>query len=104
MPLLNPHTFPPGGFDYFEPSINWRPPTRGQSLAQVTRQLQTARAQNPFAGLDPSYEACWTSIETYTCARLHNNPRHCTRTAAQAKAAREARKAIGCVTCGKKKR
>jgi hypothetical protein len=103
MPLLDPNKFPPRGFSYFEPSINWRPPKLGLSLGAVAKQLQVARAQNPFAGLDPSFEACWEAVESYTCARLHNDLRWCAATPEQAAQIKEARKVTGCAGCGKRK-
>lgn len=103
MPLLDPNKFPPGGFPYFEPSINWRAPRDGQSLKTTAQRLQTVRSQNPFAGLDPSFEACLEAVENYTCARLKNNPRWCTSTLEQAARLKAARAITGCAGCGKKK-
>jgi hypothetical protein len=104
MPLLDPSKYPPGGFSYFEPSINWRAPATGLPIGMVAEQVQMARAQNPFAGLNPSYEACYAAVERYTCARLKNNPRWCVVDAQQAAQLRAVRKAAAvCGGCGKKK-
>lgn len=74
MTLTNTTDFPPGGFKYREPSINWENPEPMQGLVHAVNLLMIARAQNPASGLNPSYEACLESIKAYTCERLKNNP------------------------------
>lgn len=75
--LIELNVFPPGGYPYFEPSINWRNPDPYQDIKTAARLLQRVRAQNPAAGLDPSYEACLDAVRVFTCARLHGNPKFC---------------------------
>jgi hypothetical protein len=70
--LINLTTFPPKGYQYFEPALNWRVSRElaHQGLDVVAKELQRVRMNNPQAGLDPSYEACVKSIGEFTCARL----------------------------------
>lgn len=77
--LTNTTEFPPGGYSYFEPSINFRVPNdiAMLGLSDVARALQMARAQNPTSGLNPDYQACLQAVKAYTCARLNNDPRYC---------------------------
>lgn len=72
MKLINTSNFPPHGFLFYQPELNWRAPRElaQQGLDAVARALQSVRANNPQAGLDPSYEACVAAIGAYTCARL----------------------------------
>lgn len=77
--LLNTDIFPPRGWTYREPSLNWTnpDPLNGEGIEHAIRLLQTVRAQNPASNLDPSYEACREAIVQFTCARLHYDPRWC---------------------------
>lgn len=77
--LINLTKFPPGGYKYREPSINWVMPSEIAliGLDDAVRALQMARANNPSSGLDPSYSACLEAIKKYTCTRLNNDPRWC---------------------------
>ena len=75
--LIELNKMPPGGYPYFEPSINWRAPDKFQTWDVIAHQLQVARAQNPAAGLDPSYAACVEAVKLFTCARLHFDPKYC---------------------------
>lgn len=77
MPLLNRNNWPPGGFSYFEPKLNWWAPKDGLSFALKARQIQSVRIANPASGLDPSSEACEADLDAYTCARLGNDPAWC---------------------------
>lgn len=72
MTLTNRKEFPPQGYLYFEPAVNWRAPRdlATQGLRAVALALQQVRAQNPHVGLDPSYDACVRAISEHTCARL----------------------------------
>lgn len=77
--LTNLKDFPPKGYIYREPSLNWEatPELALMGLDAVARAVQIVRIQNPGAGLNPSYEACVDDIKAYTCARLKNDPRFC---------------------------
>lgn len=79
MTLTNLNEFPPGGYQYKEPSIGWVAPKELTmiGLIDVARALAVARAQNPASGLDPSLSACLEAVKDYTCVRLHNNPKYC---------------------------
>lgn len=79
MTLTETSIFPPGGFQYFEPEINWRCPrdTALIGLSNVARALQIARANNPWSGLNPSFESCLQAVKDYTCKRLNYDPRFC---------------------------
>ena len=72
MKLINLTEMPPRGYQYYEPSLDWRVPNdlASQGLRMVAEALQRVRAQNPASGLDPSYEACVEAIGVYTCQRL----------------------------------
>jgi hypothetical protein len=117
MQLINTTDYPPQGYQYYEPSIDWRAPRELalQGLPYVAKALQTVRAQNPAAGLDPSYEACVRAIGEYTCARLAPWPdklaHYCggepvTEQERQAVAAaqRVASATRGCASCGGRRR
>lgn len=75
--LINTRDFPPGGYLYREPSLNWEAPEPLQGLEHTARQLQMVRAQNPASNLDPSYEACLDAIKDYTAHRLNYDPKWC---------------------------
>lgn len=64
--------FPPGGFTYREPSLNWvaTPELAGMGHKEVAKALQTVRIQNPTSGLNPEMSACLQAVIDYTCARL----------------------------------
>lgn len=111
MTLINRTDFPPQGYLYFEPALNWRASRElaSQGLDIVARALQQARVNNPQAGLDPSYEACVEAVGAYTCARLSPRLRaiYCggepatEQEKAQVEAARKsAGKPRGCGGCG----
>lgn len=101
MPLLNRNNWPPGGFQYFEPKLNWWAPKDGLSFALKVAQIQKARIANPSSGLDPSLEACEQALDDYTCARLHSDPAWCVGAANPVMvAAIKSRKVGGCGGCG----
>ncbi len=77
MTLTNLRDMPPGGYRYREPSINWVVPNPFLPIDMVAQELQKARANNPFAGLNPSFNACLDAIKAYTCARLNFDPKYC---------------------------
>ncbi len=92
---------PPGGFPYREPSIAWVAPRDGAMFDARVRQISAARANNPSATLDPSFDACAASLDLYTCARLKNDPKWCVAaTDAVARTAVKARAPIPCAHCG----
>lgn len=106
MPLLDRNHFPPGGFTYREPSINWSAPRQGLPFAMVAAQIQAVRIANPNAGLDPSMTACETALDVYTCTRLKDSPEWCvvpTDPVARVKAA-AAKAAVPCPSCGHRAR
>lgn len=77
MPLLDRNKFPPGGFPYREPSVNWTAPRDGLDFRLRARQIQAVRIANPAAGLNPDIRACEESLDLYTCTRLGNDPTWC---------------------------
>lgn len=117
MRLTNTSDFPPHGFQYYEPSLDWRAPhdLALQGMPFVAKALQMVRAQNPASGLDPSYEACVTAISEFTCARLAQWPDKLAHfcggepvteqeKAAAAAAQRVASAPRGCASCGGRRR
>lgn len=105
MPLLDRSKSPPGGFPYREPSINWSSPADGAIFTERVKQISAARANNPSATLDPSYEACSAALDLYTCARLHNDPKWCVPSGdAVARTLAQARQPVPCAGCGGGKR
>lgn len=107
MTLTNLTDFPPGGYKYREPSLNWEaPPDLAlQGLNFVVAALSTVRSQNPASGLDPSYAACEDAIKAYQCARFAHNPealyRWCSDAPMPARV-RDASRPVtgGCRSCG----
>ena len=79
MTLTNLTKFPKGGYRFKQPELDWEVPreTALISLEDVVRAVQMIRAQNPSAGLDPSYEACLADVKSYTCKRLGYDPQFC---------------------------
>lgn len=77
--LTNLREFPPHGYIYREPSLNWEMPREVAmiGLREAAQALQQVRLQNPASGLDPNYAACVEAIKTYTCVRLKYDPRWC---------------------------
>lgn len=113
MQLINSKDFPPGGWQYREPSLNWST-TQEMAMAglgAVAAALQMVRAQNPASGLNSSYKACLEAVKKYTCHRLNYDPRWCglppseiqTRSALR-QAGQKSRKVQGCASCGKRRR
>lgn len=101
MPLLNRNNFPPGGFQYFEPKLNWWAPRDGIGFNLKAQQIQAVRVANPASGLDPSYEACEEALELYTCTRLANDPKWCVAvTSPVAQSIAASRKVPKCGGCG----
>lgn len=105
MPLLDRNKFPPGGFPYREPSLNWSAPADGAPFNDRVRQMQAVRAANPTAALDPTFDACAAALDLYTCTRLKNDPAWCApatdpvvRAVVKARATRPP-----CKTCGKRR-
>lgn len=105
MPLLNRNDFPPGGFPYREPSLNWSAPADGAPFDIRVSQIQSVRAANPAATLSPDRRDCEAALDLYTCARLHNDPRWCAVvTNASARALPAPAKRVGCSFCPNKRR
>lgn len=104
--LLDLNSFPPAGWTYREPSLNWTnpDPLNGEGLENAIRLLQMVRAQNPAANLDPSYTACRDAIIAYTCTRLRHDPRWCGPTPAEAQRIAAAYPVSGrrCASCGRR--
>lgn len=99
--------FPPHGYLYREPAINWEAPRElaMQGLDFVASALSTARAQNPASGLDPSYAACVEAVKQFQCARFAGRPEALERFCGgpqPAPVARDASRAAqgGCRSCG----
>ena len=105
MPLINRRNSPPGGFPYREPRLQWAAPRDGATFDIRARQIQTLRLANPTAGLDPTFEACASALDAYTCERLGNDPAWCaTPASAVARtAARASRTVAPCPSCGKRR-
>ncbi len=105
MPLKSRDAFPPGGFPYREAALHWSPPDPKQPFNLIAAQIQAVRLANPWAGLNPSFDACQADLDAYNTERLSNNPKWCWPTeSAVALAAERARQAPGCAACGKGKR
>lgn len=112
MQLINSKDFPPGGWQYREPSLNWST-TQEMAMAglhAVASALQMVRSQNVASGLNPSYAACLEAVKAYTCHRIKYDPRWCglppeeiqTRSALR-QAGQKSRKVQGCASCGKRR-
>lgn len=102
MTLTELKAYPPGGYSYFEPEINWRCPKDIAliGLNDAARALQVARANNPWAGLDPSFVACRQAIMDYTCKRLNYDPKFCGPQPVSALNADNSRaQRVGCAGC-----
>lgn len=101
--LINLREFPPHGYLYREPSLNWSMPreTAMLGLPDAARALQMVRAQNPSSGLDPGYEACVDAIKAYTCIRLNFDSRWCGLPPAEEQRVQlvKAKKRRGCASC-----
>lgn len=104
--LLNTTSFPPKGWVYFEPELNWRnpDPLNGEGIHHAAKLLQMVRAQNPQANLDPSYAACLEAIKNFTCARLGYDERWCGLPPAEAQKLSSAHPVSGrrCASCGRR--
>lgn len=105
--LLNFNNFPPKGWVYREPSLNW--PPKGfdflRSFDVIVGEMQMVRAQNPASNLDPSPNACAKALVAYTCARLQYDPRWCglpplEQQAINARYPEHGRR--GCASCGRR--
>ncbi len=74
MTLTNLSEMPPGGYAFRDVAVSlYIPPGSAlalQGLRFVVEAVQMARANNPGAGLDPSYEACLADVKRYQCARF----------------------------------
>lgn len=77
MPLIDRNKVPPGGFQFYEPSLKWRAPNPLLPIEFVAEQLQIVRVQNPFSGLNPTLNACLKAIDDAACERLGNDPAWC---------------------------
>lgn len=77
--LTNLQDFPPGGYLYREPELDWSasPELALMGIDAVASALQMVRAQNPASGLNPSYAACLEAVKLYTCHRIDYDPRYC---------------------------
>lgn len=107
--LINMTNFPPGGWKYREPSLNWELPRDIAMLGldDAVQALQMVRAQNPAADLSPSYKDCLEAIKLYTCVRLKYDPRWCGLPPAEQQKVNEARTPKGvsfrkCAGCGRR--
>jgi len=113
--LTNLTEFPPWGYLYREPALNWSvpPDLAMQGLQAVADAVRMVRMQNPASGLDPSYSACVEAVKRYTCARLAQNPdalrRYCSSVETQALAPSQRdmsqptrRSRVGCASCGRR--
>lgn len=69
--LINPNSFPPGGYVYVDPNAG---KTFGGSygLAEQAQRVSQYRRANKFPNWAVS--TCALDIDTQTCARLGNNP------------------------------
>lgn len=104
MPLISRNNFPPGGFPYREPKLNWSSPRDGAPFNIRVQQMQAVRVANPASGLDPSWDACALALDEYTCARIGYDPTWCVSPAdPMAKAIAAARKPAKCGGCGQRR-
>lgn len=91
MPLLNRHTFPPNGFQFYQPSTNWpksQAELAGLTFDQVCQRIQAHRAANPRFQLSTDLEVIAAELDEYTCTRLKFDPNYCTGGGAYPKAPR----------------
>lgn len=81
MPLKSKSKFPPGGWQFFDPTLRWSPPTPlGSTFDQTVDQIVAVRMNNKarHPTLETGRSAVADQLEKYTCTRLGNNPEWCT--------------------------
>jgi Mb-OB3b family methanobactin precursor len=78
MPLKNLHVTPPGGFQFRQPQTGWTAPTPlGSTFDQTVELIIRHRLNNPRFNLSTDWEEVSQELETFTCARLGNDPHWC---------------------------
>lgn len=75
--LISRRTFPPGGYQYFQPQTGWsaRP---GATFDEVVRELIHHRMANPRFNLSTDFDTVANELDEFTCIRLAFNPNYCT--------------------------
>lgn len=77
MPLKSRRSFPPRGYVFFEPRTNWSV-AGGLTFEQVVEAIIKHRKANPrFTDWALSVEDVSNELDSYTCARINNDPNYC---------------------------
>jgi len=69
-------TWPPGGWMYLEAATGWRLP-QGLTFTQSVNAIVQHRKQNKQHNLSTKETEVEATLDTYTCARLKNDPAWC---------------------------
>lgn len=81
MPLKSKSKFPPGGWQFFDPTLKWSAPTPlastfDQTVDQIVSVRQNNKARHPH--LETNRGTVSDQLEKFTCTRLGNDPAWCT--------------------------
>jgi hypothetical protein len=75
MQRIDTNTFPPGGWQYYQPQTQWNAPNPLiNSFAVQVRTIRDHRAANPKAALDLDTAQIEADLLAFTRARLKLNP------------------------------
>lgn len=77
MPIRDRNgVFPPGGWQFFEPAINWHAPV-GLRFVECVDAIIKIRLANPRFNLSTDWHTVADTLDTFTCHRINFDPHYC---------------------------
>lgn len=78
MPLKSRASFPPGGWQFYEPATGWYAPLPGVDNFNVTvDKIIAHRRANPRFNLPTDWDTVANTLDTFTCHRIGFNVTYC---------------------------
>lgn len=75
MPLKSRSSFPPGGWQFYEPQTGWSAPyPKVDNFDTTVDKIIAHRLANPRFNLPNDYETVANTLDTFTCHRIGFNP------------------------------
>lgn len=74
--LISRDRYPPGGWKFRQPEMNWEL-SPGRTFKDSVTAIIAKRAANPRFNLSTDRETVANELDAYTCALLKNNPAFC---------------------------
>lgn len=76
--LKSKSSFPPGGYQFYQPETNWSAPMpMVDDFGTTINKIINHRLANPRFNLPTDYSVVSQELETFTCTRIKFDPSHC---------------------------